>query len=83
MACAIAWGSLPSAPPPFTEDSQIAYAPHLYRGGLDSNPLDATPFELARSEASEFFGGAPILSGEWGSGPECAADPSDDYFLLT
>jgi endoglycosylceramidase len=78
----IAWGSLPSAPPPFTDDSQIAYAPHLYQGGLDSTPLDATPFELARSEANELFGGAPILSGEWGAGPERAADPSDDYFLL-
>ncbi len=78
----IAWGSLPSVPPPFTEDSQIAYAPHLYQGGLDATPLDATPFERARSEANEFFGGAPILSGEWGGGPERAANPADDYFLL-
>ncbi len=78
----IAWGVLAGEVPPFPHDAQIVYAPHVYQGGLDSTPLDSTPFERARSEANEFYDGAPILSGEWGSGPERAADPTDDYFLL-
>ncbi|RIK99781.1 MAG: hypothetical protein DCC71_19820 [Proteobacteria bacterium] len=78
----IAWGVLDSAPAPFTDDDQIAYAPHLYQGGLDATPLDATPFERARREANELYGGAPVLSGEWGGGPERAENPADAYFLL-
>jgi endoglycosylceramidase len=78
----IAWGLLPGEVPPFPNDGQIVYAPHIYQGGLDSTPLDATPFERAIQESAEFYGGAPILSGEWGGDPRRAADPNDDYFLL-
>jgi endoglycosylceramidase len=63
----------------FTDDTQVVYAPHLYQGGIGGQ-LSAAPFEQARSEAATLFGGAPVVSGEWGSDPRRAADPSDDYF---
>lgn len=78
----ITWGTMPATANPFTDDDQLVYAPHLYQGGLDSIPLDATPFDRAWNESAELYGGAPILSGEWGGGPERAADPDDDYFRL-
>jgi endoglycosylceramidase len=78
----IAWGVLPSAPPAFPHDGQIVYAPHVYQGGLDAVPLDRTPFDRAREESATLYGGAPIVVGEWGSGPSRAADPVDDYFDL-
>ena len=78
----IAWGASPATPDPFTDDDQIAYAPHIYQGGLDSIPLDSTPFERAQSESAELYGGAPILAGEWGADPRRAEDPADDYFRL-
>lgn len=67
------------APAPFPSDDQIVYSPHIYQGGLDDQPLDAAVFERARSEAAS-YGGAPILSGEWGADPDRAGDPADDYF---
>jgi len=76
----ITWGTMPATADPFTDDDQIAYAPHIYQGGLDSTPLDATPFERAWNESAELYGGAPILAGEWGGDPRRAADPADDYF---
>ena len=36
---------------------------------------------IARDEAA-LFGGAPVLVGEWGSGPDRAENPDDRYFLL-
>ncbi len=77
----ITWADFgPGAPPDFEHDDQIVYAPHLYQGGLNATPLDEEPFERAVAEAAD-YGGAPVFSGEWGSGPERAADPNDDYFL--
>ena len=77
----ISWADFgPGAPPDFEHDDQIVYAPHIYQGGLNATPLTEEPFERARAEAVE-YGGAPIFSGEWGSGPERAANPGDDYFL--
>jgi len=67
------------APPDFARDSQVVYSPHLYQGGLNSLPLDATAFQQARDEAAG-YGGAPVLIGEWGSDPARAADPSGGYF---
>lgn len=67
------------APPPFPADDQIVYAPHLYQGGLDDQPLDAALFERTRAEAAA-YGGAPVLTGEWGSDPGRASDPADGYF---
>jgi endoglycosylceramidase len=67
------------APPDFARDRDVVYAPHLYQGGLDSQPI--TPqFALARTDAN-IYGGAPVLTGEWGSDPRRASDPEDDYFL--
>jgi len=77
----ITWGTMPAAPDPFTDDTQLVYAPHIYQGGLDSVPLDAVPFDRAWIESSELYGGAPILSGEWGADPRRADDP-DEYFQL-
>jgi endoglycosylceramidase len=67
------------APAPFPADDQIVYAPHLYQGGLDAQPLDAAVFQRARDEAVA-YGGAPVFSGEWGADPGRASDPDDDYF---
>ena len=77
---AITWSDTgQGAPPDFARDSQVVYAPHLYQGGLNSLPLDASSFQQARDEAAD-YGGAPVLIGEWGSDPARAADPSDGYF---
>lgn len=65
---------------PFTDDSQVVYAPHIYQGGIGGGTLSATPFQQARDQAAALFGGAPVLTGEWGADPRRAADPADDYF---
>jgi endoglycosylceramidase len=62
------------APPDFPRDRDVVYAPHVYTGGFDDGPITADAFQVARDEARG-FGGAPVLSGEWG------ADPARvDYF---
>jgi endoglycosylceramidase len=66
-------------PPPFPHDGNVVFAPHIYRGGLTSGPVERSDFERARRDAAT-FGGAPVLTGEWGSGPERAEDPDDVYF---
>jgi endoglycosylceramidase len=76
----ILWSDFPIAPlPVFTDDPDVVFAPHIYRGGLTSGPVQRADFERAREEAA-LFGGAPVLVGEWGSGPERALDPDDVYF---
>jgi endoglycosylceramidase len=67
------------APPDFARDRDVVYAPHIYQGGLDGQPL-APGFALAVEDAKR-YGGAPVLTGEWGSDPRRASDPEDDYFL--
>ncbi|MFN8640663.1 MAG: hypothetical protein U0802_02995 [Candidatus Binatia bacterium] len=75
-----AWAQFGSGvPPDFARDRDVVYAPHLYQGGLDDKPL-APAFDKARAEADARFGGAPVLTGEWGSGPPRASDPDDSYF---
>ena len=69
------------APPDFARDPDVVYGPHIYTGGIGSAPLTADNFAIARDEAAS-FGGAPVLVGEWGSGPDRAANPDDPYFLL-
>ncbi len=77
---AITWADFGAGlPPHFPHDDQIVYAPHLYQGGISAVPLSAEVFERARAEAA-LFGGAPILSGEWGADPRRASDPEDGYF---
>jgi endoglycosylceramidase len=66
------------APPDFARDRDVVYAPHLYQGGLDDKPL-APAFATAVEDAKR-YGGAPVLSGEWGSDPRRASDPDDVYF---
>lgn len=73
------WANFGGAPPDFARDDQIVYAPHIYQGGLNSVTLGPAVFEMARREAA-LFGGAPVLSGEWGGDPRRASDPNDDYF---
>jgi endoglycosylceramidase len=68
------------APPDFARDADIVYAPHIYAGGIDPRPLTGAVFQTARDEAA-LFGGAPVLTGEWGGDPHRAADPGDPYFL--
>jgi endoglycosylceramidase len=68
------------APPDFARDRDVVYAPHIYTGGLNDTPLTADAFQIARDEA-QGFGGAPVLSGEWGGDPRRASDPTDTYFL--
>jgi endoglycosylceramidase len=76
----ITWADFgPGAPPDFARDDQIVYAPHTYQGGISATPLGPEVFERARREAVA-YGGPPIYTSEWGSGPERAADPNDDYF---
>jgi endoglycosylceramidase len=66
-------------PPAFPHDDGVVFAPHIYRGGLSAGPVERSDFERARRDAAT-FGGAPVLVGEWGSGPERAEDPTDVYF---
>jgi endoglycosylceramidase len=68
------------APPDFDRDRDVVYAPHIYTGGFDNGPIARSAFAVARQEARR-FGGAPVLSGEWGTDPARAGNPSDRYFL--
>jgi endoglycosylceramidase len=68
------------APPDFARDRDVVYAPHVYTGGFSGGPIDAEAFAVAIDEARG-FGGAPVLSGEWGADPRRASDPDDGYFL--
>jgi endoglycosylceramidase len=69
---AITWADFgPGAPPDFPKDDQVVYAPHIYQGGISPVPLSPEVFEVARSDAA-YYGGTPVYSSEWGSGPERA-----------
>jgi endoglycosylceramidase len=66
-------------PPDFPRDDQVAFAPHVYNGGLTPGPIPAQDFARARADAAT-FGNAPVLVGEWGADPRRASDPADPYF---
>jgi endoglycosylceramidase len=66
-------------PPAFAHDDNVVFAPHIYRGGLTSGPVQRADFERARRDAAT-FGGAPVFVGEWGGDPNRAKDPTDTYF---
>jgi endoglycosylceramidase len=69
------------APPRFAADRDVVYAPHLYQGSIGARGLpQATTFATARREARG-FGGAPVLTGEWGGDPARAQPGSDEYFV--
>lgn len=69
------------APPAFAHDSGLVYSPHLYGGSLGTpGPPQRASFETARAEAAT-FGGAPVLTGEWGGDPTRAGTGGDGYFV--
>jgi endoglycosylceramidase len=75
------WSAFGNGPPPdFARDRDVVYAPHIYTGGFDGGPITRAAFEVAKTEAA-LFGGAPVLSGEWGADPRRAEDDADGYFL--
>ena len=75
------WSSTGSGPPPnFSHDRDVVYAPHIYTGGFSGGPITAAAFQVALDEARG-FGGAPVLSGEWGADPGRANPGGDAYFL--
>jgi endoglycosylceramidase len=77
---AVAWAETGLAgPPPFDQDDQVVYSPHIYQGGIAPGTLEEG-FERAADEAATLYEGAPVVTGEWGSDPNRAADPDDDYF---
>ena len=68
------------APPDFAHDEGVVYAPHIYTGGFDGGQITSDPFQTVRDDAKT-FGGAPVLSGEWGADPDRAKPDGDPYFL--
>ncbi len=62
----------------FTEDTQVAYGPHIYQGSISDVPLDEGQISRIRSEV-QGFGGVPVVVGEWGAG-YADADNDDGYF---
>lgn len=75
------WSTFGMGPPPdFERDDNVVYAPHIYTGGFTGGPITEGAFQIAFDEAV-LFGGAPVLSGEWGADPRRASDPNDRYFI--
>jgi endoglycosylceramidase len=73
------------APPDFPRDRDVVYSPHIYAGSItigESRHPTRDDFQIARDEARQ-FGGAPILTGEWGADPDRArpAPAGDGYFV--
>ncbi len=65
----VRWSKLGrGAPPDFTRDANIVYAPHVY-----SQPVARSSFQIAREEAKG-YGGAPVFVGEWGTEPDRGVD---------
>jgi endoglycosylceramidase len=76
----ITWSDVPiGTPPDFPHDDDVVFAPHIYRGGLSSGPIQRDDFVRARADAAT-FGGAPVFVGEWGASPDRADDANDVYF---
>ncbi len=77
----VLWSLIGQGPPPdFDHDRDVVYSPHLYGGSIGGEgPPSEAQFETARSEAAG-FGGAPVVTGEWGGDPERATGDPGDYF---
>lgn len=70
------------APPVFSKDSNLVYAPHIYSGSFGGyGPPSPSAFETVVDEAKT-FGGVPVLTGEWGGSPSRATGRDDDYFNM-
>ena len=76
----ISWHSvgLPSHPP-FDQDDQVVFAPHIYQGGINPGTLEEG-FARAATDSIQLYEAAPVVTTEWGSSPTRASDPEDDYF---
>lgn len=76
-----AWANLPvgGVVEPFTDDPQVAYAPHVYQGAIGLMPLDGGQLRRLESEV-RVYGGIPVIVGEWGDWPADIVDPRG-YFL--
>jgi endoglycosylceramidase len=75
----IAWHAIGLPAPAFEHDDQVVYAPHIYQEGINAGTLEEG-FTRASDDSLQLYAGAPVVTGEWGSDPERAADPEDDYF---
>jgi endoglycosylceramidase len=76
----VAWAEIGlPGPPPFEHDDQVVYSPHIYQEGISPGTLEEG-FLRAADETTRLYRGAPVVTGEWGSDPNRAADPEDDYF---
>lgn len=76
----IAWHAVGfPAPEPFNHDDQVVYSPHLYQEGINDGTLEEA-FARAAKESVELYGGAPVLTSEWGGNPNRVKDPKDSYF---
>lgn len=75
------WSAIGVGPPiDFERDENVVYAPHIYTGGFSGTPITRDAFLIAVEEAAG-FGGAPVLTGEWGADPNRAGPDGDGYFL--
>ncbi|MGI9577369.1 MAG: glycoside hydrolase family 5 protein [Microthrixaceae bacterium] len=81
------WSSIGSGPPPaWDHDTNVVYSPHIYQGAFNGDPITREAFEVAVAEAAE-FGGAPVLTGEWGTafenhyGTQRTGPDGDNYFI--
>lgn len=76
----IAWNALGfPAPPPFEHDDQVVFSPHIYQEGIDPGTLEEG-FAKAAEETVRLYGGAPVVTSEWGGDPWRVEDSEDDYF---
>jgi endoglycosylceramidase len=76
----IAWHVLGfPAPTPFEHDDQVVYSPHIYQEGINPGALEEG-FAQAAEDSVQLYDGAPVVTSEWGSSPNRAKDPEDDYF---
>jgi len=77
----VLWSLIGSGPPPvFARDSNLVYSPHLYGGSIGGEGPPSEASFLAAIEEAKAFGGAPVLTGEWGGSPSRATGKDDDYF---
>ncbi len=81
------WSSQGSgAPPAWDHDANVVYSPHIYQGAFNGDSITRDAFEVTVDEAGQ-LGGAPILTGEWGtafenhSGTQRTGPDGDDYFI--